>query len=47
MKNSKGFTIPELLSVIIIIGVLAVMAVGTYTGVSNRIKEKTLEQKLN
>ena len=47
MKNSKGFTIPELLSVIIIIGVLAVMAVGTYTGVSNRIKEKTLDQKLN
>ena len=47
MKNSKGFTIPELLLVIVIIGVLAVMAVGTYTGVSNRIKEKTLEQKLN
>lgn len=47
MKTKKGFTIPELLAVIVILGVLITIAIGAYNGISNRMKQKTLENKLN
>ena len=47
MKTKKGFTIPELLAVIVILGVLITIAIGSYNGISNRMKQKTLENKLN
>lgn len=46
MKNKKGFTIPELLGVIVILGILATIATGSYNAISNRMKEKTLQNKL-
>ena len=46
MKTKKGFTIPELLAVIVILGVLITIAIGSYNGISNRMKQKTLENKL-
>ncbi len=46
MKKNKGFTIPELLATIAIIGVLLTIAVGSYTGISNSIKKKTYQSKI-
>ena len=47
MKRKQGFTIPELLAVIVIIGILAVMATGSYITISNQVKAKTLKTKLD
>ena len=47
MKKSKGFTIPELLVVIAILGILVTMATASYNGISNNIKKKTLDNKIN
>ena len=38
--RKKGFTLIELLAVICIMAVLALIAVPTYIGVSNNIKQK-------
>ena len=46
-RKSWGFTIPELLAVIVIIGILAVMATGSYITISNQVKAKTLKTKLD
>ena len=46
MKRKNGFTIPELLAVIVIIGVLTVMSVGTYTSISKSVKEAELKEKI-
>ena len=45
MKN-KGFTLVELLSVIVILSVLMLIAIPTAVGVSSKVKEKLLEEKI-
>ncbi len=47
MKKNEGFTIPELLAVIAILGILVTMATASYNGISNNIKKKTLDNKIN
>lgn len=46
MKNKKGFTIPELLAVIVILGILVTISIASYNGISKSMKQKTLENKL-
>lgn len=46
-KRKKGFTIPELLAVIVILGVLALIAGATYSGISRQLKNSILEQKIS
>ena len=45
--RKKGFTLIELLAVICIMAVLALIAVPTYIGVSNNIKQKAYETKIS
>ena len=46
-KRSKGFSIPELLAVIVIMGILITIATASYNGISKTMKEKTYNNKLN
>ncbi len=46
MKNNKGFTLVELLAVVVLIGVLSVVAVSTYRGINESSKKKALEAKI-
>ncbi len=46
MKNKKGFTLVELLAVIVLLGVLIGIAVPSVLGISKNIKEKMYESKL-
>ena len=46
MKNKKGFTIPELLAVIVILGILITISIGVYNGISIRLKENILYTKI-
>ena len=41
--NKKGFTLVELLAVIIILGTILVIAVPRFTGVADASRKKTLE----
>ena len=47
MKKNRGFSIPELLAVIVIIGILATIATASYNGISKSMKEKTYNNKVN
>ena len=48
MKNKKyGFTIPELLAVIGRIGILVTIATASYTTISNNMKQKTYDNKID
>lgn len=47
MKTKRGFTITELLAVIVILSILMLLATATYTGISKRIKESSLNQKIS
>ncbi len=46
MKDNRGFTLVELLAVIVLIAVLGVVAVSTYRGINESSKNKTLEAKV-
>ncbi len=47
MKKNKGFSIPELLAVIVIMGILMLIASASYTGISKRIKLNAYNNKIN
>ncbi|MBR1414146.1 MAG: prepilin-type N-terminal cleavage/methylation domain-containing protein [Bacilli bacterium] len=44
--NKKGFTLVEILAVIVIIALLSVLAIAGATGISNRIKKKNYDTKV-
>ena len=46
-KCSKGFSIPELLAAIVIMGILVTIATASYNGISKNMKQKTYENKLS
>lgn len=46
MKNKKGFTLIELMGVIIIIGVIALIAFSSFVGISRRMKEQAYKNKV-
>ena len=43
----KGFTLMELLTTIILIGILALIVVPTVTGAIKNVRNKTLEETIN
>ena len=47
MRKHKGFSIPELLAVIVIMGILVTIATTSYNGISKAIKEKIYNDKIN
>ncbi len=47
MIKRKGFTLVEMLAVIVLIAVLSVVAVSTYRGISESSKQKSLEAKIS
>lgn len=46
MQSKKGFTIPEVLAVIVILGILVTISTGIYNGISQRLKENSLTKKV-
>ena len=46
-KNSRGFSIPELLAVIVIMGILVTIATASYNGISRSLKQKTYDNKIS
>lgn len=47
MKNNKGFTLVELLAVIVVLAILITIAVPSTIGISNRIKENLYCSKID
>ena len=46
-KKNKGFSIPELLAVIVIMGILVTIATVSYNGISRSLKQKTYDNKIS
>lgn len=47
MKNNKGFTLVELLAVIVILAILITIAVPSTIGISNKLKENMYCKKID
>ena len=47
MNKHKGFTIVELLIVIVIIGILAAISIVAYSGISEKARDSTVQSDLN
>lgn len=47
MKNNKGFTLVELLAVIVILAILITIAVPSTIGISNKLKENMFCKKID
>ena len=47
MKNNKGFTLVEVIAVIVILAIIVILGVGIYTNVYESQKEKTYENKVS
>lgn len=47
MKKKHGFTIPEMLAVIVILGILIAISSSVYNGISKKLKENSLTNKVN
>ena len=47
MKNNKGFTMVELLAVIVILGILVAIAIPVYINISKHTKEEEYNAKKN
>lgn len=47
MKNNKGFTLVELLAVIVILAILVTIAVPSTIGISNKLKENMFCKKID
>ena len=45
--NKKGFTLVELMAVIVIISIIALVGVTSITGVRKQMDKKLFEEKLN
>ena len=47
MKNSKGFTLVELIAIIILLGAIVTITYTSVSGILNRQKRKVFEESLN
>jgi len=47
LRNTKGFTIVELLIVIVVIAILAAISIVAYNGVQTRANNSTVKSDLN
>ena len=47
MKKKNGFTLTELIAVIVIIGIIAIIAVPTALNLSKKVKKKALDTKID
>ena len=46
MKNNKGFTFVELLSVIVVLGIIVLIAMPVYNSVRSRLEKRNYENKI-
>ena len=47
MKNNKGFTLVEIISVIVLLGLIIGIAVPSVMNASTNVKKKTLQTKVD